>query len=625
MGSAVWARVGGMVGGKTVAVVTAGALVTTGAVGAGIWWAVQGPHLQVVQRNAQVALPPGGQQAAVAGCAENETALGGGYAVEGAGYASISEFVGGSAWLAAAYNPGDAPATLTVYALCVNARVELAPRGDYTQRALAFRDRLDKVTAGDDGQIHDLTTDGPWAGLATSYLGTDSCTPGYTMTGLEFRAGRTVPGHPATPLPLDQLSTLPDATGHSTPMQWIASVNPGTELSTRPYPMRSSDLAERRTRIEDPQPPQANYAVGVRAICAKLKDVSVVTAQAAVTAGGAADLDLHCPRDTFAVGGGFRFTTAAANGTYQQRYLGDGLLYASADGPAPGRSGHVVKDWHLTGRNGQQAGTGFRNSVWIEHSSREELTGNGYFDSHPRGADDQELRGTTIPAGQQITGSAVCATIDAKPTEPGPTAPPVSRPDLPPVLDLPPLTPAGSPSAPTTSAPAVTPSASTPATTASSPTASTPATTAPSTTASTSRTPGSSPRPSSTAAPTPTPSSTTAPTPTQGSNPPAQPQAPAVSIEQPLSGATLRRGCEETFTGTARTQPGNQPITDPKHTVWQITGPNGPVTIGTGSAGRFTVPLLADGNYALKFTATDPANNLTAHTETTVRITGCLR
>ncbi|MEV7175566.1 hypothetical protein [Kitasatospora sp. NPDC093679] len=155
-----------------------------------------------------MALEAGGQRTAVAGCAANETALGGGYAVDGAGYATTSEFVGSSAWLAAAYNPGSAPVTLTVYALCVNAPVEFAPRGGYTRRALAFRDRVDKVTAGADGRIHDLTTDGPWAGLAGSALGTDTCVPGFTMTGMEFRADRAVTGHGAAPLPLERLAPL---------------------------------------------------------------------------------------------------------------------------------------------------------------------------------------------------------------------------------------------------------------------------------------------------------------------------------------------------------------------------------------------------------------------------------
>ncbi|MEV8094503.1 hypothetical protein [Kitasatospora sp. NPDC085879] len=594
----------GALGGKAAVAAVTGALVVTGAVGAGVWWAAVEPQLQVVQRNAQVALAAGGQQTAVAACAANETALGGGYAVDGAGYATTSEFVGSSAWLAAAYNPGSAPVTLTVYALCVNAPVEFAPRGAYTRRALAFRDRVDKVTAGHDGGIRDLTTDGPWAGLAATALGTDTCIPGFTMTGMEFRAGKAVAGRGAAPLPLDRLSPL-DGSG-TAPFAWAASVNPGTELATHTYPLQSSDLAERRTRIEDPQPPQANYAVDVRAICAKLKDVSVVTAQAAVAAGGAAELTVHCPKKTFAVGGGYGFTVAAANGgTRPQPYFGDGLLYASADGPAPGGSGHVVREWHLTGRNEQAAGTEFRNSVWIEHSSREELTGNGYFGSRARGADDQELRGATVPASQQITGSAICGTVDARPTRPGPAVPAPTPAVSPPAWDLPSVP--GLPASPTAGPPS--PSGSSASASAATPSAGRSAT------GGASRTPGATPRPGS--------SSVTAPAP--GGSTSAQPQPPAVSITEPHQGGTLRRGCEEAFTGTARTRPGDRPITDPQHMLWQITGPNGPVTVGTGSSGRFTVPLLADGDYTLVLTATDPGSGLVGYARTAVRITGCLR
>ncbi|MEW1910380.1 hypothetical protein AB0442_18305 [Kitasatospora sp. NPDC085895] len=601
MGSAVRTGAAGVLGGRTAAAVAAGALVLTGAVGAGVWWARTEPQLRVVQRNAQVALEAGGQRTAVAGCAANETALGGGYAVDGAGYATTSEFIGSSAWLAAAYNPGSAPVTLTVYALCVNAPVEFAPRGGYTRRALAFRDRVDKVTAGADGRIHDLTTDGPWAGLAGSALGTDTCVPGFTMTGMEFRADRAVTGHGAAPLPLERLAPL-DGSG-TAPFSWVASVNPGTRLASRTYPLQSSDSAERRTRIEDPQPPQANYAVGVRAICAKLKDVSVVTAQAAVAAGGTAELTVRCPKKTFAVGGGFGFTVAAAGGGARpQPYFGDGLLYASADGPPPDSSGHVVREWHLAGRNEQTAGTQFHNSVWIEHRSREELTGNGYFDARARGADDQELRGATVPASQQITAVAVCGTVDAPPTRPGPTVT-AATPAVPlPSWDVPTVP---GPPTPATAGPSGSPG---PAASAGTPTAG-PSAGGPS------RTPGTTPRPGA--------STVTAPAP--GGSASVRPQPPVVAVTAPQQGGTLHRGCEETFTGTARTRPGDRPITDPQHTLWQITGPGGPVTLGTGGSGRFTVPLLADGDYTLDFAATDPDSGLVAHARTTVRIAGCLR
>lgn len=96
-------------------------------------------------------------------------------------------------------------------------------------------------------------------------------------------------------------------------------------------------------------------------------------------------------------------------------------------------------------------------------------------------------------------------------------------------------------------------------------------------------------------------------------------------IQQPAAGGQLRRGCEESFAGTARTRPGNQPVTDPQYTTWKINGPAGPVTLGAGASGRFLVPLLPDGTYQLVFSATDPAAGLTGTAEISVRIVGCLR
>ncbi|MFC5640458.1 hypothetical protein [Kitasatospora cinereorecta] len=588
MASTGWAsRLGGAIRTKTAAAVAGGALLVTGAVGAGVWWTTRAPQLQVVQRNTQVVVDPGGRQSTVAGCAAGETALGGGFAIDGAAYATTSEFLGSTAWLAAAYNPGSTSVTLTAYAVCVNAAVEFAPRGEYTRHAYAFRDRfIDKDRAADDGTIDDLTTHGPWVGLSRAYLGTDTCIPGYTMTGMEFRAGRAVAGQPVAPVPLEHLAppTAPAAT-----LEWTAALDAGTELSPHPHLLHTSDAAERRTRIEDPQPPQANYDIGVRAICAKLKNVSLVSDRVSVPAGGSAELTVHCPRGTFAVGGGFRFSPLAADGTSPQRYLADGLLYASADGPPPGPSGRPLRDWHLTGRNQETAGLQYVDSVWIEHSSREELTGNGYFDSHARGADDQLLRGSTVPPAQQLTGSALCATVDGEPTRPG-AAPTTSlpHPDLPPVLDLPPTTT-------TTTGPTPSPSPSI--------------------------APSPSPRPSSSSSrpPSPSPSASTSPS----AQP--QPQPPAVSIVQPSANGTLRRGCQEDFTATARSRPGDRPLTDPQSTLWQLTGPNGPTTLGSGLTGHFTVPLLPDGTYRLTFTATDPTNGLTTHTEIPIHITGCLR
>jgi len=607
MGSAVLAKLGGMVGGKTAAAVAAGALLVTGAAGAGVWWAVQGPKLQVVQRSAQVTVPGGGEQGVAVGCALHETALGGGYAIDGRGYATSSQFIGSSAWMASAYNPGDAPVTLTAYALCVNAAVEFEPRGEYTRRAHAFRDRTDKMIGGTDS-VRDLTTDGPYAGLADKALGTESCHGGYTMIGTEFQAGRLITGRPVAPLPLDGLSPIAPAAGRSDPAQWAVSVNPGTELSAQPFPMPRSENVERRTRIVDPQPPQANYAVGIRAICVKLKEAAVVTAETTVGAGGTADAAVRCPKGRLVVGGGFEYVTKGADGSSPQPYQGDGLLYATGDRPTPGAPGTVVKDWRVTGHNEQRAGTQFHNSVWIEHSSREELTGNGYFDAQQHGPDDQELRGTTVPDGQRLIVSAVCARIDAEPTEPGPKPTLFGRPGVPVWSG-----PSGSDYASGGASPSgVTPSAVTPSAGPSTP---------PSASGSGRATAG--PGTPSGRPATASPGRSTPPG--QQSSPPAgQPQAPVVSIEEPLGGGKLRRGCQEQFAGTARSRPGDRAITDPAATNWQIVGPNGAVALGSGPSGSFTIPLLPDGAYPLQFTATDPANGLTGRAQITVQIIGCL-
>ncbi|MEU7506502.1 hypothetical protein ACFZBM_21265 [Streptomyces lavendulae] len=109
------------------------------------------------------------------------------------------------------------------------------------------------------------------------------------------------------------------------------------------------------------------------------------------------------------------------------------------------------------------------------------------------------------------------------------------------------------------------------------------------------------------------------------SAPPAQPQPPVVSIQRPGAGGQLRRGCEEVFAGTARTRPGDRPLTDPQYTDWRLAGPDGPVVLGAGPSGGFVVPLLPDGTYPLTFTATDPDSGLTATARVSVRVVGCLR
>ncbi|MEU6238488.1 hypothetical protein [Kitasatospora sp. NPDC047058] len=622
MGSGVLAKLGGGIGGRTAALIVTGGLT---AAGAGVWWAVHGPALQVVQRSAQVVVAGGGEQAAVAGCAKHETALSGGYAVDGDGFATTSEFVGGSGWLVSAHNPGGTSVTLTAYVLCVNASVEFAPRGEYTMQAHAFQDRIgDKIGGGD----RDLTEQGPFAGLTAKSMAQPYCDGvGLIQLGVEFRAARLVTGRAVAPVPLAELDSASADTGSSDPSYWAAKTNPGTALSTRPFPLGDSDGAERMTRIVDPQPPEANYAVGVRPICAKLPSATIVTSAVDVPADGTAGAAVACPKGRFVVGGGYSFREKAAGGA--QRFHSDGWLYAPASGPTPGASGHAVKDWRITGRNRQQAGAQYEDSVWIEHSDRETSTGNVYFDSHPHGPDDQLLRGTTAPDSQHMVAAAVCATIDAEPTEPGAVHVATGLPQPPPALDIPKgiasptVAPTPPPSTSSSTSPSPSPSQS-----------GSPQSPPPSPYAAPNTPSGRPGTRNPTAAPPTTPSgrpgthSPTAAPPNTPSSPPTtnpQPQPPAVTIEQPAPGSTLRRGCEEHFSATARTRPGNQPITDPQATTWQLTGPNGPLTLGHGTTATLTIPLLPDGTYPLVLATRDPANGLTGQTQINIHITGCLR
>ncbi|MFE2147080.1 hypothetical protein ACFXA3_36040, partial [Streptomyces sp. NPDC059456] len=561
----------------------------------------------VVQRSASAPVAAHGEQAAVAPCQAHEKALGGGYAITGAGFATSSLFVG-DAWLAAAYNPGDAPATLTSYALCVNAKPEFLGDTAWSQTAHAFHDRPDKLT-GDvgAGPTHDLTADGPFRDAARHSSASPSCPGDFTMLGSEFRAGRTRTGRGVAPVPLDSLTTHSDIKG-ATAGSYV-DLNPGTRLSTGVFPLRTSEYIEHHTRIEDPQPPEANFAVTVRPICVRLKDVSVARAKVAVPAGGSASAAVTCPKGKLVVGGGFQFPAdnEQTSSEAPTRFFGDGWLYAPADAPAAGEpSGHKVTAWHVTGTNQQQAGTDYQNSVWIEHGDRETLTGNGYFDTHGRGPDDQVLRALPVPDSQELVAGAVCARIDAEPTEPAKAAAPpaVIHPEPPHALD--PL-PGGTGS----------PSASPPASASGAP-----PTTGPTASPRTTPTPGSPNSPGTPA--TGGPNRPGSPSPS-GSPTRQRPQAPAVGIQQPAAGGQLRRGCEESFTGTARTRPGDQPVTDPQYTTWTINGPAGPVPLGAGPSGRFLVPLLPDGTYRLVFSATDPAAGLTGTAEVSVRIVGCLR
>ncbi|MFB7782890.1 hypothetical protein ACFC1D_09270 [Streptomyces vinaceus] len=614
MGSGVFAKLGSAITVKTTAVAAAGALVVSGAVGVGVWALGGGPHLAVVQRSVSVPVEAGAEQSAIAPCRAHEKALGGGYAITGGGFATNSLFVG-DAWLAAAYNPEATPATLTSYALCVNAKPEFRGGMGWSDQAHAFHDRGNKSTsASGGGKIHDLTTDGPLADTAEHATAWPSCSGDFTPVGIEFRSDRTVPGRAVAPAPLDTLTTK-SAGAHVTSPAPKAALNPGTRLSASTFPLRTSEFITHETRIEDPQPPEANYAVTVRPICVRLKSVSVATVKVAVGAGGSAAAAVACPKGKLVVGGGFQFPAdnESDGSEAPTRFFGDGWLYAPSDAPAASGepSGHEVTAWHVTGRNQQKAGLDYQNSVWIEHSDRETLTGNGYFDTHRRGPDDQELHVSPVPDSQELVATAVCATIDAEPTEPAkaPAPPSVSRPELPHALDPGPGTPDGKASEPPSSSPSAPASGGSPST---SPTAA----------------PGTTPTPGGPNSPgTPTRGGPTRPgTPSQ-SGPPTrqQPQAPAVAIQQPSAGGQLRRGCEESFAATARTRPDDRPLTDPQYTSWRIAGPNGPVTVGAGASGRFLVPLLPDGTYKLVFSATDPAAGLTGSAEISVRIVGCIR
>ncbi|MEU3777744.1 hypothetical protein AB0F11_32050 [Streptomyces sp. NPDC032472] len=603
MGSGFFAKLGGAAGTKTAAVAAAGALAVSGAVGAGVWWATvdPGPRLAVVQRSQSVSVAPGSEQSTLVGCQSHETPIGGGYAIDGAGFATSSYFLGDH-WRAVAVNPGDAAATLTVYALCINARVERQSALDFKWQAPAFRDRDNKVTSmGDGTSIRDLTTEGPYAYAAHHPAAEPACAGGYTPVATEFLAGRTVQGKSAVPVPLEELRPLTAAPG-ATPTQWQVSVNPGTALSDRPFHLPRSEDAGRETRILDPQPPQANFAVGVRPVCVRVKSSATATAEVAVAAGGRADAAVRCPKDKLVVGGGFHFPAPneSEGAEAPQRFFGDGFLYAAADAPARGEpTGTAVKAWHVTGVNQQKSGEMYRNTVWLEKSDRETLTGNAYFDNHGHGADDQVLRGATMPAQQPVVATVVCASFDAEPTSPPKKAVAPLQPKVPPVVTASPSDSAVPPGASPSGSPNPGPTAS-PGQSAS---------------------PGASATPRASATPGPGQSS-----PPPGNNSPSpRPQPPQVSVSQPQQGGTLRRGCEESFTGSARTRPGDRPLTDPGDTAWRIKGPNGPVALGSGASGRFLVPLLPDGTYPLVFTATDPASGLTGSAEIPIRIIGCLR
>jgi hypothetical protein len=149
------------------------------------------------------------------------------------------------------------------------------------------------------------------------------------------------------------------------------------------------------------------------------------------------------------------------------------------------------------------------------------------------------------------------------------------------------------------------------------------------TAAATDLTPTSSPPTATATPPTAIPSATAAQTPVSTPSPTPQPapMPPSVSIQQPASGAALKRACDQQFQGTALTVPGNQPITDPQATQWTLrnTQTNIIYPLGNGASGQFTIPLAPDGqSYVVEFKATDLANGLSATATVPVSVRSCI-
>ncbi|MFC7483235.1 hypothetical protein ACFQX7_29020 [Luedemannella flava] len=230
--------------------------------------------------------------------------------------ATRSLFVGTGAWLASAYNPGTAPVTLTAYAVCVNAKVEVEGGLAWT-KAYAYRDRRDKVGA----VATDLVTKAPFNKADPGGLGVASCAG--RAIGVEFRADRALSGRPVRPVPV-QGAWIDPTRG------WVR-MNPGTNVFHELVTL--SDLWERRTLVlEAKQQPTYNYAVSLRPVCVNLPDVTIVQATVDVAAGSSASVAVRCPKGRHAVGGGFDVPEPKGG---QARFNEDGYLYASANARRP--------------------------------------------------------------------------------------------------------------------------------------------------------------------------------------------------------------------------------------------------------------------------------------------------
>ncbi len=557
--------IGGLLGGlstKTVVLATAGTLVVAGAaIGVGTY--VFAPKVTVVARSASVEVPAGGEQSAMAACLGHETAINGGFAVGGDAVPTRSMFVGTSAWLASAYNSGGTPVTLTAYAVCVNARVEVEGGLAWT-KAYAYRDRRDKVGAAPT----DLIKKAPFATLNRDGVGIAHCAG--RMIGMEFRADRAAAGRPVRPVP-------PQGAWIDPARAWVR-LNPGTILSHELVEL--TDLWNRRTLVlESKQQPTHNYAVSLRPVCVTLPDVSIVEVTSDVPVGSSASAAVRCPKGRHAVGGGFDFPEPPGD---QVRFYEDGFLYASTSAPSPGDpSGKPVTGWRATGVNQERADTHYQNSVW-HHLNDEDgeisTTSLGFMGDPSKAALAAPARTYPVPDHEAFKVRAACAKIDLEPTTPVDTTPVVARPDLVPAIDLPSIAPPASPSA--SASPKPSPSGS------------------------------ASPKPSPSLSPSPKPSASAA--------------RPSVTVTKPVNGDQLCYGPNQ-FAGTARTRPANRMITDPHYLMWEIVTPSGRFPLGNGAAGTFEISpnQVPPDNNTVVFTATDPTSGLKTSVETAVWVVGC--
>jgi hypothetical protein len=191
-----------------------------------------------------------------------------------------------------------------------------------------------------------------------------------------------------------------------------------------------------------------------------------------------------------------------------------------------------------------------------------------------------------VPDHEVLETRVACAKIDLEPTSPVDTTPKITRPDLVPVIDIPLVSPSTTPTRTTTRS--IPPSAS--------------ATSA-----------------------TPTPTATQVSTPTATPEPTPSPERPTVTINKPNSGDQVCYGPNE-FAGSAFTKPGNKPITNARHLLWEIVNPGGQrFPLGRGASGTFEVSpnQVPPDNNTVVFTATDPASGLKTSVESEIVVAGC--